>query len=174
MSNVFRPIKGFPGYAISESGELISFRNHCCKIMKPQTISHGYLAHSIRKEDGSFIMQYIHSLVAQAFLGDRPEGMVIDHKDGNKLNNHYSNLRYCTQGENIHNPNTFPKYSLNCKHHRKFRKVAAIKDGVVQEFDSVYAACQKLGLKPKKLYKCLGPKSKCHAYDGYTFHYGEM
>ena len=43
---------------------------------------------------------YIHTLVAETFLGLRPEGMVIDHIDGNKDNNALSNLRYTTVSEN--------------------------------------------------------------------------
>jgi hypothetical protein len=43
---------------------------------------------------------YIHTLVAESFLGVRPEGMVIDHIDGDKSNNHLTNLRYATVAEN--------------------------------------------------------------------------
>ena len=43
---------------------------------------------------------YIHTLVAETFLGVRPEGMVIDHIDGDKSNNNLSNLRYTTVQEN--------------------------------------------------------------------------
>ena len=43
----------------------------------------------------------IHSIVAEVAIGPRPQGMVINHKDGNKLNNHPSNLEYCTIAENI-------------------------------------------------------------------------
>ena len=45
----------------------------------------------------------IHHLVAYAFLGERPDGMVIDHIDRNPKNNHISNLRYCTPKENLYN-----------------------------------------------------------------------
>lgn len=45
----------------------------------------------------------IHNLVAECWLGDRPEGYVIDHIDRNTENNHYSNLRYCTISENMKN-----------------------------------------------------------------------
>jgi hypothetical protein len=47
----------------------------------------------------------IHTLVAIAFIGDRPDGFCINHKDGNKLNNESTNLEYCTQKENIHHAN---------------------------------------------------------------------
>jgi hypothetical protein len=44
-----------------------------------------------------------HCLVAKAFIGDRPSGLVIDHIDRNSLNNNVNNLRYITQKENTHN-----------------------------------------------------------------------
>lgn len=45
----------------------------------------------------------IHCLVAEHFIGPRPEGMLIDHIDRNKHNNHVSNLRYATYKENNRN-----------------------------------------------------------------------
>ena len=47
------------------------------------------------------ITKTIHSIVAECALGPRPEGLVINHIDGNKLNNHPNNLEYCTIAENI-------------------------------------------------------------------------
>ena len=46
-------------------------------------------------------MRTIHGLVAEAFYGPRLEGMQVNHKDGNKLNNHVDNLEYVTQSENM-------------------------------------------------------------------------
>lgn len=45
----------------------------------------------------------IHSLVAECWLGDRPDRMEIDHIDRNTHNNHYSNLRYVTHSEQMKN-----------------------------------------------------------------------
>lgn len=42
---------------------------------------------------------YVHRLVAKTFLGE-PNGLHVNHKDGNKLNNNVSNLEYCTRSEN--------------------------------------------------------------------------
>ncbi len=48
---------------------------------------------------------FVHVLVAEAFLGPKPDGMVVDHKDRNRSNNDISNLRYITQAENNRNSN---------------------------------------------------------------------
>lgn len=45
----------------------------------------------------------IHKAVAECWLGDKPEGMEIDHIDRNPHNNHFSNLRYVTHSEQMKN-----------------------------------------------------------------------
>ncbi len=50
---------------------------------------------------------YLHHAVAKLFIGDRPEGKVIDHIDRDKTNNHVDNLRYCTYSENSRNTDRY-------------------------------------------------------------------
>ena len=42
----------------------------------------------------------VHSLVAECWLGEKPNGYEIDHIDRNKENNSWTNLRYVTHSEN--------------------------------------------------------------------------
>jgi DNA-binding transcriptional regulator YiaG len=42
----------------------------------------------------------VHRVVAEAFIGPRPEGLEVRHLDGNKTNNRASNLVYSTHKEN--------------------------------------------------------------------------
>jgi hypothetical protein len=45
-------------------------------------------------------MHYVHLLVAEAFIGPKPEGQQTRHRDGNPDNNQATNLHYGTRGDN--------------------------------------------------------------------------
>ncbi len=51
--------------------------------------------------NGKFSYKKLHQLVALSFLGPRPEGLVVNHMDCDKLNNKPSNLEYVTRAENV-------------------------------------------------------------------------
>lgn len=48
----------------------------------------------------------VHKLVYMTFVGEIPEGMQIDHIDGDASNNNLDNLRCVSPKENSNNPNT--------------------------------------------------------------------
>ena len=52
---------------------------------------------------------FIHNLVAECWLGDKPEGYQTDHIDRNSLNNDYRNLRYVTKSEQMLNRTISPE-----------------------------------------------------------------
>lgn len=80
-------------YYVTEEGNVIN--NKTQKILKPMTIS-GYHYVSILGKKRS-----IHSLVAKCYLIKENDRFEINHKDGNRLNNHYSNLEYLSHVENM-------------------------------------------------------------------------
>jgi hypothetical protein len=54
----------------------------------------------------------VHTLVAKTFCKGYKDGLVCNHKDGNKFNNYYKNLEWVTQTQNIKHAK---KLGLNCK-----------------------------------------------------------
>lgn len=46
------------------------------------------------------VRRLVHRLVAEAFCAGRKPGLFVNHLDGDKLNNFYLNLEWCTNAEN--------------------------------------------------------------------------
>lgn len=98
----WRDIKGYEGrYKVSNQGRVTGIQK---KFLKPAITKKGYQI--VRLFDGGGRATAkdvsVHSLVADAFIGPRPTGLEINHKDCNKDNNTPSNLEYVTTKENIH------------------------------------------------------------------------
>ncbi len=93
----WRPVKDFENYEVSSFGRvrnwLDSHRNRRDepKIVKPRNHNKGYLAVSLSNK--SLLSQrLIHRLVLEAFTENPGNPYTPDHRDGNKKNNHLSNL----------------------------------------------------------------------------------
>lgn len=103
------PVPGYPGYAVSDTGLVYSFPKRK-KIrggamqplpgreMKTAAGSHGYP--SVRLGRGAHNHKLVHRLVARAFIGECPEGYVVDHINGERTDNRLTNLRYLPRAEN--------------------------------------------------------------------------
>lgn len=70
------------------------------KILKLLATKAGYLK-VLLSMNGRSINKMVATLVAEAFLGPRPKGLLVLHNDGNAKNNSVRNLRYGTQKENM-------------------------------------------------------------------------
>lgn len=106
----------------------------------------------------------VHRLVYLTFIGEIPEGMVIDHIDGNTSNNSVDNLRCVTLSQNRQNPNTA---------YKNFKSVLQIDRNtgeVIQEFPSVISAMIYLGKDYKSKPSlhigdvCNGKRESCYGY----------
>lgn len=95
-------------YIISENGRIFGragkFSNNGKegRIVELSTsLTHnGYLRVTVMK-DGVYKSRKVHTLVMESFFRERLGSEQIDHIDGNKKNNHISNLEYVTPSENV-------------------------------------------------------------------------
>lgn len=109
MEEIWKDIKGYEGlYQVSNLGRVKSLPKikktptttyYTEEMIKKSNLCKGYLRLPLCKEGHSKNF-FVHCLVAQAFLGDA-NGLTVNHKDENKLNNRADNLEYMTLAESI-------------------------------------------------------------------------
>ena len=105
---VWKDIKGYEGrYQVSNNGRVKSLpiNEKYCKrtdeiILKPFMCGSGY-QEVILKINGQRKPKLIHRLVADAFIPNPTNKKEVNHKDGNKFNNDYTNLEWVSSSENI-------------------------------------------------------------------------
>lgn len=88
-------------YQVSNYGRIKSLKNKTPKILKPMLNHKGYLKVDLRKNNHHSLF-YIHRLVAKAFIPQTHDKQQVNHIDGNKFNNHYTNLEWVTPSENMY------------------------------------------------------------------------
>ncbi len=96
-----RTIPEHPDYTISDEGVVTSHRRMTPVVRRP-SVRRGYLSLRLVCQGQQTQRNYhVHTLVAAVFLGPRPPGMDVRHLDGDRFNNHASNLAYGTRSDNV-------------------------------------------------------------------------
>lgn len=100
-------IPGWPGYFATSDGLIWSnkrsFRNphgDALVQLQPYSDRDGYFGLNIMTPDRKIKNMKVHALIAATFIGERPEGMVVAHLNGNPTDNRPSNLAYVEPAEN--------------------------------------------------------------------------
>lgn len=117
----WRAVVGFPDYQVSDQGRVASLKGKQVKILRPYPNGRPgqpYLSVTLRS-DGRRQIRTVHSLVAKAFLGPRPEGLEVRHLDGDSSNNALLNLRYGTKADNMQDRLAHGRHPMASKTHCK-------------------------------------------------------
>lgn len=145
MAEVWKSCPSFLSVEASDSGRIRKrgrvMKPHCMDVDKENC----YLGVRVlpRRKAGRTL---IHILVADAFLGPKPEGLQVNHIDGVKDNNTPSNLEYVTHSGNIKHAYATGLIDLN-----KRRLLSdALENALVEDFRSggytTVQLCEKYGI----------------------------
>lgn len=100
MPEQWKPVADFPGYFVSDAGRVMSMKKNREMEIKPSLDEAiGYYRVSLHR-DGKQYTRRIHKLVAEAFIGPCPKGMVVCHGPSGSLDNSLANLSYGTHQKN--------------------------------------------------------------------------
>lgn len=91
----FTKINSLDNYCINENGLILNIRTRC--VIIPSINKKGYLQVCLTNK----YTYKVHRLVALTFIENKENKPEVNHKDGNKLNNHVYNLEWNTTQENL-------------------------------------------------------------------------
>lgn len=158
----WKPVFDYP-YSISNLGRV---RNNKTYLLLKPSLTCGY--NKVRLSKNGIVKDFmIHYLVYEIFNGVSkiPDGYVIDHIDGNKINNRADNLRLITLSQNVDAALYVTKTNKSCKPVRQL----TFDDKFIADFPSIREASRQLGLDSSAISKVCRGKVRSHG--GFHFQY---
>lgn len=165
MKEQWKNIKGYEGrYQISNLGRvrslprIVSFGTQSRKIKgcirKLKAKKNGYLFIQLNRDKKEHDY-HIHRLVAESFVKGYFKGADVNHKDGNRQNNVYTNLEWCTRSQNI----LHSLRVLGAK--RRHRSVVSISaSGTIKKYKSIAEAARITGISNSSIGDCARHRRK--------------
>lgn len=173
MKEIWKDIKGYEGlYRISNYGNVESVERHdglgrrvASRIMKPQKNKKGYL-HVCLVKGHDYKHFLIHRLVADAFIGERPTDLEVNHIDENKENNRADNLEYVTHTQNVRHGKGIEK--------RSKAVIATLPDGTEEFYISATEAGRAFGVTNVAIGNAIHGNGRTKKSCGRTWRFAEI
>ena len=170
---IWKDIPNYEGYQISNLGRVKSFYRLKEKILKPSIGHKGYYRVCLHKNSIGK-RYYVHRLVWEAFNGQIPENMQVNHINEIKTDNRLSNLNLMTPKENI-NWGTGIERRAKKRINGKCSKTVLqfdLNNNLVKEFSSAMQVERETGFANQHICDCCKGKYKT-AY-GFKWKYKEL
>lgn len=124
----FKEIEGYNNdYFITEDGDVISVKRGKKILLKKRVNSRGYYYVNLCK-NGKYKSICIHRLVGIYFVENNNGFNVLNHIDGNKLNNRYDNLEWCDQVHNMKEASRMGLLKIRSNEKLSYDKIAKMFD----------------------------------------------
>lgn len=160
ISEEWKPIAGFPNYAVSNKGRVMNLKTG--KVLKYAINGMGYPFVILCKANSKPKNIKVHRLVALAFIPNPDNLTQVNHIDEVKTNNDVSNLEWVTPSENV-------RHSAH-QHSCKIKQIT--KDGeFVKIWESSHQIERDTGYDQSFIIKCCRSKLR-YAY-GYRWEYAD-
>ncbi len=183
MQEIYKDIKGYEGlYQISNLGNIRSLDRQSWngnsyftlkgKQLKPANNGHGYLWVYLSK-DGKTKYNYIHRLVAEAFIENPENKPCVNHIDFDRQNNCVENLEWVTYTENETHKNNNKQIDHKTNAKRKPVIATNLVTGKELYFDSIREAGRQLNILHQSIQEICKGNTTRRTAGGYTFRYAE-
>jgi len=129
------PIKNWPGYFLSIEENNIevysSWGPGVNKHLKRDTPTYklsqrinknGYIRVDLNVGEHGRSQVFLHRLIAETLIPNPDNLDCVDHIDGNKLNNHPSNLQWITRGDNVRKAQNMGRWGTPPKRYKLYHK----------------------------------------------------
>ena len=156
MKEVKKMWKQYYNYMISDKGEVKNLSSQT--LLKGNKKKNGYIEYCLYI-DGERKYKLIRRLVAELFIENPLNFDQVNHKDGNKENNHIKNLEWVNSSKN--NAHAWEN-NLNKPHVLRVVNQYDLNYNFIKTFESVAEAARKTGANRKGISAvCLGKQKKC-------------
>jgi len=165
---VWKIITNYENYQISNYGR-VKYTNRVngnIVITTGSLTAYGYKKFQVKNKNGKKSYP-VHRLVAEMFIPNEDNKLLVNHIDGNKSNNKVSNLLWST-----HSENTQHAYDTNLHGGKKEIYQLNDKNEIIKKWDSIKDATEFLKLGPTRINSCLLKNGKTsRTAGGYFWQY---
>jgi hypothetical protein len=147
---LLKKIPGFELYEVSPKGDIVSLKSG---LLKRHYNDKGYQQAFLYKDKKRHCIK-VHGVVASLYVSNTNQHKEVNHIDGNKKNNHYTNLEWCSR---LHNIRHAIKTGLfNPAANGRFGNCTGVLNKETKEvYKSIAEASRKTGLTYKQVYRRL-------------------